>query len=40
LADVTDLGAKGMAAASKGISLPEIAWKWNFRTKPEAGKLA
>jgi TnpA family transposase len=40
LADATNLGAKRMAAASKGISAREIAWKRIFHTRPETYKLA
>jgi hypothetical protein len=40
LADATNLGAKRMAAASRGISAREIAWKRIFHTRPETYKLA
>jgi TnpA family transposase len=40
LADATNLGAKRMAVASKGISAREIAWKRIFHTRPETYKLA
>jgi TnpA family transposase len=40
LADATNLGAKRMAAASKGISAREIAWKRIFHNRPETYKLA
>ena len=40
LADATNLGAKRMAAASKGVSSQEIAWKRIFHTRPETYKLA
>jgi TnpA family transposase len=40
LADATNLGAKRMAAASKGITAREIAWKRIFHTRPETYKLA
>lgn len=40
LADATNLGAKRMATASKGISAREIAWKRIFHTRPETYKLA
>jgi TnpA family transposase len=40
LADATNLGARRMAAASKGVSPQEIAWKRIFHTRPETYKLA
>jgi hypothetical protein len=40
LAVATNLGAKHMAAASKGITAREIAWTWIFHTRPETYKLA
>ncbi len=40
LADATNLGAKRMAAASKGVSPQEITWKRIFHTRPETYKLA
>jgi Tn3 transposase DDE domain len=40
LADATNLGAKRMASASKGVSPQEIAWKRIFHTRPETYKLA
>jgi TnpA family transposase len=40
LADATNLGARRMAAASKGVSPQEIAWKRIFHTPPETYKLA
>jgi TnpA family transposase len=40
LADATNLGARRMASASKGVSPQEIAWKRIFHTRPETYKLA
>ncbi|WP_445504325.1 Tn3 family transposase [Microvirga sp. G4-2] len=40
LADATNLGAKRMAAASKGVSPQEITWKRIFHTRPETYKQA